>query len=191
MATTIVPLLYLKVALGITGSAEDAALEALEAKAAAWVEEQTGKRRFRVPAATVEYVEGKGTQRLILEGHAHGDQAVAVTERFMSGGTAKAFTAFERRGDVLVRTDGQPWHYGAEYAVSFQDGYPDGEAPGDIQQLVVDLVQKMREVATGADGLLGETIGDYSYSVEPEGTVAGSLGDGSLRTLNRWRRIRV
>lgn len=191
MATQIVPLAYIKVALGVTGSSEDSLLEQLEAKAAAWVEEQLGQRRFRTPAQVTEYHDGKGTTRLILKGHAAGDQAVTVTERFSSGGSASAFTGFERRGDVLVRTDGQPWYAGAEYAVTFEDGYPEGQAPGDVQQLVVSLVEKMRDVALDANGIQSETIGDYSYSLEASAAVGGSLSEIDKATVNRWRRMSV
>lgn len=191
MATKIVPIGYIKAALGITGSSEDTLLTQLEEKAAAWVEEQLGQRRFQVPAETTEYLEGKNSSRLILKGHAHGDQAVTVTERFSSGGAARPFTDFERRGDVLVRTDGQPWYAAAEYAVTYQDGYPEGQAPGDVQQLVVSLVEKMRDTALESDGIVSETIGDYSYTLDASVAVGGKLTDTDQRTLDRWRRMSI
>ena len=189
MATRIVPIAYLKAALGVVGSGEDTLLEQLEAKAAAWVEEQTGKRYFGTPREATEYAEGKNATRLILRGHiADPDEVPTVTEQLTPSSTPKAFTEFQRRGDVLVRTDGQPWYAGAEYAVSYDEGYPTGDAPGDIQQLVVALVEKMRDIALDADGIQSETIGDYSYSLEADAVAGGSLRDIEKATLNRWRR---
>jgi hypothetical protein len=188
--TKIVPLAQLKVALGVSGSSEDAILTQLEAFAADWVERQLAQR-FQQPAETTEYLKGRGTTRLILAGHVGAaDPVVTVTEKFSAGGTPQAFTAFERRGDVLVRTDGAPWYDGAEYAVTYLDGYL--EAPGDVQLLVADLVGKGRSTAIGAAGLESETIGDYSYQLAADaiGTLE-SLSTSSQRTLDSRRPNRI
>lgn len=187
----IVPLAQLKLALGVTGTTEDETLTMLEELAADWVEEQLGEARFREPEAKTEYVPGRGTVRLVLKGHVEGDDPpVTVTEQFAPGGTREPFTAFERRGDVLIRNDGLPWHDGAEYAVTYSDGYED--APGDVKSLVIDLVSGARTLALGSAGIESETIGDYSYQVAADAIgSAGSFGEVSQKTLDRRRRMLI
>lgn len=185
----IVTLPILKAHLGISGTSQDELLTQLEKDAADWVEKQLDQR-FRVPAARTEYQIGQGQLRLILDGHI-GAGTPTVTEKFSPSSSATPFTAFDVRGDVLQRNDGQPWLNGAEYAVTYQDGYAVDDVPGDIKMLVADVVRIAHDKATD-DGITSESIGDYSYDIA---AVAGGegeqLGGTAKRTLDKWRKMRI
>lgn len=193
----------LKRALGIEDDSEDALLSDLEARAVEWVEREL-HRRFQPPEERIEYRPGSGTRTLYLNGHVDdADATVAVRERSLCGGDWATVddVDFERRGDTLVRIDSYIWSCGAEYELTYDDGYAD--APGDIQQLIIDLVAVERarssttaSVSSGDAGIKSETIGEYSYTMDSAAatsatTTSTTLSATSAATLNRWRRGRL
>lgn len=194
--TSIVPLDVLKRALDIeaTDDSFDQILVDLESRAAAYVERMTG-RRWSAPTDIVKVIQGRGSRTLWLPGRIATDpQVIVVRERAIYGGVWEVLDADEyevRDGESLVRLDGAPWSKLAEYELSFSDGYPIGDAPQDIQDLVIDLVS----IAYSGfidDGVKSESIGDYSYTLDASvATAASSLSDTSTNTMNRRRPLHV
>lgn len=175
--------------------ADTAEIVELEQNAVAFVQTQT-RRYFGPPKQTTEVVKGKGTSNLWLRHIAidevpadyYNEVVVSVVERQYAGNDGTAITDFQVRvedGEVrLVRLNGGVWTYGYEYTVTYWHGYPAGEEPGDIRQLVVDLVKSrwnMREL----EGLRSESIGGYSYT-RFEDTDLDMEGQA---TIAAWRRL--
>ena len=192
-----IDLTTLKEWLGIpaTDTAHDALLTDLEAQAVEWVERQTG-RYFGPPAETTEVIRGTGARRLWL---AEPPVSVAeVTEVVYPGGTETVIdpagvNGYEVRvaGNEgwLVRRGGVWWPC-YEYRVRYTRGYPTGQEPADIRQLVLDLVA-LRWSLRGKDGLQSESIGGYSYTrsafhIADDGDLKSI--PGALRTIQAWRR---
>lgn len=185
----IVPLDTLKRALGwdVSDTTDDTLITEREADAVAWVEKQTHEHRFRTPEELVEVLTGKGSFQLVLPGHVDDDEEeVTIRERILPGDweTLDPAEDFERRKDTLIRLDGQPFYRGAEYEITYPDGYE--TAPHDIQAVVIELVGAMLGDASSG-GLSSETIGDYSYKTAD--AVGASLSDVSLATIQRYRRM--
>lgn len=186
---TIISLEALKIALGIDADddTEDDALTQFEAQASAWVEAQT-HRRFSEPEEVVEYHDGTGTRLLYLNGHVDGaDDVVVVRERADVTSEWEAFTDFERRKDVLRRTDGLAWSRSAEYEVTYDDGY--ATAPADVQALVAELVGVSRTATTSTAGLTSRALDGYKETFDL-GAVSSAQNASAIgqTTLNRWRR---
>ncbi len=189
-AYAIVPLAELKGAMGITTNAGDTDLAALERRMSEWVEGQV-KRRFQEPTEIKDLRPGLGRFQLYLSGHADSTDEDAITVRERPCGTGSNawvdVTAFERRGDKLLRTDGTHWLRGYEYEMTYDDGYD--VAPGDIKDLVIELCQGEVDASAEQAGILKESIGDYSYELDPSMVVgARGLTDTATGTLNRWRK---
>lgn len=188
----LVQLEVLKRALGVTGSGSDAALTEAEARAAAFVERQTG-RRFGAAQERTEYVDGPGCDTIWLAGRIAGLPAatVEVAERIRRFGpewTLLDEDAFEARERAIVRVDGQAFLRGAEYRIVYPDGF--AAVPGDVQELVIELVTGMNDRASGASGIQSETIGDYSYSLAADALAsAGALSANGRATIDRYRAL--
>lgn len=194
--TKIVPLAVLKRALDIEADDEsfDQLLIDLESRAAAYVERMTS-RRWSVAIAAEKVVAGRGSRILWLPGHVDGaNPVVTVRERAIYGGVWEVLDPDEyevRDGESLVRLDGSPWSKYAEYELAFLDGYPDGGAPQDIQDLVIDLVS-ISYSGFVDDGVKSESIGDYSYTLDASvATAASSMSSTSTDTMNRRRPLHV
>jgi hypothetical protein len=194
--TKIVPLAVLKRALDIEADDDsfDQLLIDLESRAAAYVERMTA-RRWSSPIDSTKVIQGRGSRTLWLPGRIATDpQVVVVRERAIYGGVWEVLAADEyeiREGESLVRLDGAPWSKLAEYELSFSDGYLIGEAPQDIQDLVIDLVA-IAHSGFIDDGVKQESIGDYSYTLDASVTAAAtSLSDTSVQTMNRRRPLHV
>lgn len=196
----IVSLETLKRALGLDpdDESEDELLTDLEARAAAWVEEQT-ERRWQAPETRTEVIEPKGRSRFLrLNGHVDDpDEVVALRRRAINGGEWEDVDAdlddpadaeFERRGDLLVHRNGMVPR-GFEYEATYENGW--GTAPLDIQDLVIDLIG-IAYSGLGEEGVKSESLGDYSYTLDTAVTAAqSSLSDTSAATLNRRRQMHV
>lgn len=172
------------------------ALVALEAGAVAFVETQTG-RYFGLPETVTEYVTGRGTARLYLRDHptpedGEYEPVVAVDERTTPGGDPTEYVQgadFELRvADrefALIRYAGEVWTAGYEFGLTYRRGYPAGEEPADIRQLVLDLVS-VRWQLRGHEALRSETIGGYSYTRFGASDVDAVAGGWA--TIEAWRR---
>lgn len=187
----LVQLAVLKRALGITGSGSDAALEEAEVRAAMFVERMTG-RRFGQPAPRTEYFPGHNGDTFWLSGRiaAPSSATVALSERCTGLGTWETIptASYEVREAALVRLDGFAFMRGYEYRVTYPDGLT--AVPGDIQELVIELVEGMNDRASGASGIQSESIGDYSYTLAAESIIsAGSLTENGRAILNRYRAL--
>lgn len=177
-------------------------LQDMITRAVAFVSRQTG-RTFGTAEVVTEYLSGNGSRVLrlpepVLETDSD-TGLVSVTERPYPGGTETVISLSEvdlRGGGLthnLVRLGGDVWCQGYEYAVEYQRGYLVDAGPKDVEELVIELVA-LRLARQGREGLSGETIGGYSYTVAP--THAYDDGDlksipGAMRTIRAWQRLVV
>jgi hypothetical protein len=204
----IVDLARLKSKLGIAAddNSHDTDLTDTITEQTEWVERET-HRRFDAPVERTETMQGPGRVVLWLSGHIEMGNAdhpewavVTVTERvaWTQVLTLDVDTYDVRGGDSLaslVRTDGYVWSIGAEYDVTYFDGY--AVAPADIQSLVLALsvaaYRLDQATADGSAGITSETlVGVYSYTIDRRRAsleADGTLSEQSLRTLNRWKRM--
>lgn len=162
--------------LKVEGDDDDTALRALEQRAVAFLEAETG-RYLRAAAETTVYVSGRGTRELHLpDPPAAEAEIVQVVERAYPGDTGTTITAADDDGFVvrsasLVRKGGYRWQRGYEYEVTYERGYaadasePDylTDAPEVARQAVLDLVA-LKWRGRGSEALRSETIGGYSYT---------------------------
>lgn len=180
--------------LGAEDGDDDVILE-LERNAVAFVETQTG-RYFGPLVEATEEIDGSGTGKLWLsEIPADNpdddyDGPLVLVSGAPIGSDALAVESFalrtKGRDSVLVRTDGETWLSGYEYVVNYWKGYAAGEEPGDIRQLVLDLVSAKWQ---GMDDVLlkSETVGGYSYTRFDASDLAGIVGGQA--TIDAWRRL--
>lgn len=204
----IIDLARLKSKLGITDDTHDEDLTAVIAEQTAWVEGET-HRRFDAPILVTETIVGSGRTTLWLGGHIELDNedeptwgTVSVTERvaFAEPELLDPLSYSVRGGTSLasiVRVDGFLWSRGAEYDVTYYDGY--AVPPADIQALIYSLATtayRMDEsTADASAGITSESlVGVYSYSIDRQHATlesSGELSDLSKRTINRWKRTFV
>lgn len=186
-----ISLVDLKSWLGVTGTADDMLLVDLEKRAVVWIERQTD-RYFGPPAATTETISGRGTGTVYLKELPAASPAPVVDLDLGSGYTVVPLADYTLdQGAVYHDTY---WPFGRRnIRVTYTRGYAPGTEPGDIKQLVLDVVALLyRRAKRKADGLQSETIGDYSY------TLGADKGEDPLMsiptaeaTLDAWRRVHV
>lgn len=177
-------------------------LQDMITRAVAFVSRQTG-RGFGQAETVVEYLSGNGSRVLrlpepVLE--TDSDSGLqSIIERPYPGGTETVIALSEvelRSGGTthnLVRLGGPVWCRGYEYAIEYQRGYLLDAGPKDIEELVIELVA-LRLTREGREGLAGETIGGYSYSIAAVHAFEdGELRaiPGALRTIRAWQRLVV
>lgn len=159
---------------------------------------ETQTRHYFGPVVTVtEYLNGAGSRHLYLAepiavvDSDSGD--ITVEERPYPGAVATviAIDEFQARPakhqTLLVRggSSGAMWTRGLEYAVTYEQGYAVDGLPGDIEQLVMDLIA-LRLKFLGKEGMRSESIGGYSYTRFGEGDLDSI--DGAKATIEAWRR---
>jgi hypothetical protein len=131
----IIDLELLKKKLGITGTDDDAALTAVADEQTAWVEGET-HRRFSPPEQVTVSQEGNGRVVFWLPGHIETpppadhlewDDVIVAERVAWSEPVILDTTMYEVRGGPslasLVRVDGYVWSVGAQYDITFFDGY--------------------------------------------------------------------
>ena len=146
---------------------------------------------FCAPQATEETLDGTGTRNLWLrQPPADGELAVysragvgsawavVPTAEYDSGGYGSIITG---RGLFNVAT----WTKGLRnYRADYLEGF--FVMPGDIEQLLIDIVATAWQNRTTNLGMKSEKIGDYSYT---RGDLEGSRYWPSV--VNNWRRGRI
>lgn len=135
---------------------------------------------FGAPRDAVEVLDGTGTSKLFLRQYPVDESAVVVETR---SGVSDDWTAVD--GDDF-EVDGRGLHHRTKWLrgrrnhrATYQEGFDD--VPGDIRQLLLDLVS-IGWRRRGKEGLSGERIGDYSYTLLP-----GTGGD--IESLPRWKAV--
>lgn len=173
-------------------------LVGLEERAVATIERETA-RHFGPVATHVETLVGDGTRKLRLRERP--TEITSVEERQRPGDAWTEVTDTADDGwelstpprlptpSSLLRKNGIPWRRGYEYRVTYEFGYAEGEEPSDIRQAVMDIVA-VKYQERGREGVRGETIGDYSYSIMA--TAMGTrqlftMVPGLAETIARWR----
>jgi len=172
-------------------------LEALEARAVDLVQRETG-RYFGTAVARTEYLQGDDSHVLRLR-----ERPSAVTTvhyRTQVGDDWTAIAAADDDGwelrapeddtlpSMLLRKAGGVWSSCVEYKVAYSFGYIAGAEPGEIRQLVMDVVA-LKYNERGREGLRTESIGDYSYSIMADVMGRRDLLSvpGVADVLERWR----
>lgn len=174
-------------------------LTALEARAVEILETETG-RHFGASAPLTEYLRGDGATKLRLNENPAaitsveyrtyvGEAWTAIASGDADGWELRAPPAGSVAGATLLRKAGYRWSTSYEYKVAYSFGYTAGAEPGDIQQAVMEIVAFLYQ-ERGREGLRGETIGDYSYSVMAEATGKRNMLTSSptlAETITRWK----
>jgi hypothetical protein len=206
----VITLEEIKAYLGIPeeDASEDAILTELERNAVAFVQTQT-RRYFGPPAPHVEYIMGTGTRHLWIPDLPLEPEApepidppdpeapepeplprLTVAEYTQPGAEPVEVLDFDLRlfdvEAVAVRHGGVFWDARREYAAGYLRGYYAGEEPGDIRQLVMDLVS-IKRTLRGSEGLRSESMGGYSYTRFGETDLDAVMGGWA--TINAWRRL--
>lgn len=161
-------------------------LRDLEKHTVAFVQEQTG-RYFGLEVEFTEIIAGRGTPFLWLNEPA--TTITSVEERWRPGEAWTALTDYEQRESQLIREDGLVWQYEYEYRVIYDFGYAAGQEPGDIRQLVLDLVKLKWDQRIRAGDVETEQVGPMRI------TYASDDGTASIpwvrETFDAWRHVPV
>lgn len=204
-----IPLDELKAYLGIEESdtSQDDRLVELERNAVAFIEAQT-QRYFGPPQEFEEVLEGNGRRRLWLseppvEDPSDSDGILVGLAEAAYPGAAPTDPALEEGTDFLLRYmgnagapgytgtvvrtgSGTVWTLTYEYTATYWRGYESGSEPGDIRQLVLDLVS-VRQSLLGREGFRSESAPDYSYVRFGEGDL--DAVSGGRATVDAWKRL--
>lgn len=195
----------LKAYLGIAedDTSEDARLTELERNAVQFIQSQT-QRYFGPLELTTEIITGLGHKRLWLAEPpvevSSGDPTAMVEEATYPGAEQ---TEYEEGVDFSVRYfgniggpdyqgflmrlgSGTVWTIAYEYEVTYWRGYAEGDEPGDIRQLVLDMCS-VKSTLVGREGFRSETAPDYSYVRFGEGDL--DAVPGGRATLDAWKRL--
>lgn len=171
-----------------------ALLSDLEPRAVAFVERSTG-RHFGVSQAFVEILEGRGTDTLWL--NEEPASITSVRERAQTGDSWTTVVeadadGFELRGARLIRKGVSKWTDGYEVEVTYNFGYAVDAEPGEIRQLVIDLVKLKYDLRDVEQGLESEKVGPVAVSYA-NGEFTGELAQIPWvnETLAAWRRPRL
>lgn len=180
-----ITLATLKAHLGITTSADDAVLTALEQAAVEFVQNFTG-RYFGPPDETTEIFDGVYPSRALYPLEVPFGTPAPVLESRNSDNT---WTAIDPVDYELIGSGFYPlsdFPTGTRnIRITYTRGYEAGEEPADIRAAVINIVGAMYS-ARGSGGMKSETIGGYSYT-------RGVLEDDPVlyQSLSSWQRIRV
>jgi hypothetical protein len=168
----------------VTVDTYDAQIQSLIDRAQAIIERET-HWYFGEPRAADQHMDGTGTDTLVLRQAPVDVDDLVVYHR--SGPTAVwtvlAATEYEASGRLLLVAG--KWARGRRnFRATYQDGFT--EPPGDVAQLLLELVSaKWKRRGEGED-MQSETIGDYSY------TRADLEKQPTWQTVkNNWRRLRI
>lgn len=150
--------------LGDMTAGQVIALTDVEQRTVEFVEQQTG-RHFGPVETMTEYLAGTGIRRLWLKESP--DAITSVRDRPLTefDWTTIAETdddGWELRGRELLRRNGFGWTTAREYEVVYDFGYAAGTEPGDIRQLVMDLVKMKWDMRDRSADLISETEGAQS-----------------------------
>lgn len=185
--------------LEVEGDEADDLLTSLEARAVEFVERETG-RYFGALENVTEILCGDGGGKLRLA-EVPTSIPASVQERAYVGADATTITASDDDGyelrtltlpssnlAYLLRKGGCVWARGFEYSVTYERGYAAGDEPGDIRQLVLDLVQVKWAMRDAGGGVFrSESLGPYSYTLADLSRLPGYRAEDAQATIQRWR----
>lgn len=144
---------------------------------------------FCAPRSTEEILDGTGNRALWLRQPPVGD--VVVSSRTTVGGSWSVVVAteYELGGGGLMVGRGLfnvgNWTLGfRNYRVAYDEGFE--VMPGDIEQLLIDIVSAKWKGRNTNPAMKSEKIGDYSYT---RGDLEDSARWGAV--VARWRRGRI
>ena len=168
--------------LGITVNTYDTDLQALMDRALYAVQRELDWW-FDLPRAASEVLDGTGNRALWIR-QPPTDTPI-VSTRSTVGGTWEVVAATEYEQDQRGFFSVGIWTRGVRnYRITYSEGF--AVMPGDIEQLLLDIVSTKWKSRDTDPGMKSERIGDYSY-------VRGDLEDSShwALVLSRWRRGRI
>lgn len=148
-------------------SSHDALVVALESRAVDFVERTIGRFFGATGTEHIEVFQGQGTNLLWLNDPP--DSVTSVEERQAIGDSWTAITegdddGYEVRGVRLLRKSGYTWQLGWEYQVTYDFGYAAGSEPGEIRQLVLDLVKLKYDERVTNLAVSQESVGPERYA---------------------------
>jgi hypothetical protein len=179
----------IKAYLGITVDDYDDALTELRDRLVAVIERKLDWY-FGPPRDAVEILNGPGRTTLYLRQPPVGG-VVTVYTRAWAGGDVWLIldpVEYEVLGRKLIHRSWWPYGY-RNIKVEYQEGFDD--PPGDIVQLLLDLMQQFVVVGAAAGDVKSERIGDYSYTIG-DGASANVTGSSFWTDVwNNWKRGRL
>lgn len=160
----------------------DTVLSSLEAAAVDFVQRETG-RYFGASTTFTEYIDGEDDREIWLNEPA--SSVTSVHERCDIGDVWEEIAegdsdGWELRDARLLRKGGCVWERGSEYRVIYDFGYAAGSEPGEIRQLVTDLVAH-RYRQRGIEGHASGKLGDYGFTSADLDAITGAR-----QVLERW-----
>lgn len=182
----------LKAHLGVTGSADDARLEALEQRMVAKLGRATN-RYFGAPQPVTRVLDSMGRQHVWLPDALASLDGVVVEVRASQSSDWEVLDAADlelippsdpRGPSQLLRKD-RTWPTGPRTVrVSYSEGWAEGEAPDDLQQAVLDLCTSL-ERRRDQQGVKAAEVDGIKLTF---GEAGESLGNDVQDTIDRWKR---
>jgi hypothetical protein len=183
-----------------SGAEDDGTLEDMIQRATEFVQTMT-RRYFGVPVPHTYRRIGHGSTNLYLPEPPTVMDAdpLIVEERMWPGddptliirGDSAGADEFDVRPDatraVFVRYGRTVWFTGYEYTTTYTRGYLVDMGPGDVRQLVYDLVKNKLDARTlGADDLKSETIDNYAYTRFGASDL-DAIGKNAWAVIDAWK----
>lgn len=168
--------------LGITVGTYDADLQALMDRALYAVQRNLDWW-FDQPRAAEEILDGTGARSLWIRQPS--TTVPVISTRSTVGGTWGVVPVTDYENDQRGFFHTGNWTRGVRnYRVAYSEGFT--TMPGDIEQLLLDLVSTKWKSRSTDPGMKSERIGDYTY-------VRGDLEDSAFwgGVVNTWRRGRI
>jgi len=160
-------------------------IDGLVTRAIAEVERITGKY-FGEAAATTHTISGTGTRFLRLPQTPAADPA-PVVEREVTAGTWETVPATDYQIDDRTLVHNVGWCDGVRnYRITYTRGFADSSTDQEYQLARQAALEQVKQwwMAKDSDGLKGETIGGYSYTVDDSGQSAEPTE--AMRSLRGW-----
>lgn len=183
--------------LGLEDEADIALAEGAADRALTWIETQTG-RHFRTPREfTLRFDGGRKTYWLPeIPGMMSAESDLADLLTVEQKNSAGEWEEVDEADYELIRPDflyemptlehENCWPKGRKnIRVTFTAGYQVGELPGDVQQMVLDMVGAWWE-DRGHQGLKKEEVDGYSYERWQSGDGTRFTGDWKA-SLTKWK----
>ena len=175
----------LKAWLGVTDTASDDALTALEARQVATVSTRLD-RYFGEPEEVTEILDGYRSAIWLSEPPIDGTLTLYTRTGLGETWTLGATADYEVDGRQILRREAAIWPVGSRTVrATYQRGYAAGEAPGDVVQVVLELCARAWE-SRGNSATQREKLGPLEIEYRPLKDIPDPID-----TLVAWRRVRA
>ena len=147
---------------------------------------------FGPPRPVVEYLNGQGRPTVFLRQPPVGGVVAMAYRSSPTEWLAYPTDEFFVDNRKVINTAVGFWPYGTRnLRATYEEGFE--TPPGDIAQLLLDLMQANVTTTSGAAGgnVTSEKLGDYSYTIGSGVTGALELSGHWADVYNSWRRGRI